>query len=89
MNAHLPSPAEQIEPGKRMKRSGHCNLRQEFVLRSAPFRFRTFHGFQKGRYDARGEQMFTLDRIVILRMPYLEFIARADATMADFDRGFV
>jgi hypothetical protein len=33
--------------------------------------------------------MFTLDRIVILRMPYLRFVAQADATIAAFDRGLL
>lgn len=69
-----------------MKRSAHMNSRPDFVVRAAPFRFRTFHGFDKGKYDNRSKQMFTLDRVLTLRMPYFDFPALADATIAELDR---
>jgi hypothetical protein len=59
---------------------------EKSIVRSAPFRFRTLHGFEKGRNDLRGEQMFTLDRLVQIQMPYFAFIAQADATIAALDR---
>jgi len=70
-----------------MRRSRNVRNQPDYVVRSAPFRFRTFHVLDHGRLSVDADCRPTIDGVLEIPMPFLSFPHRADLTITAFDRG--
>lgn len=70
-----------------MRRSRNVRNQPDYVVRSAPFRFRTFHVLDHGRLSVDADCRPTIDGVLEIPMPFLSFPKIADATIRLLDGG--